>query len=179
MDGVEQEKPIRILIVDDEKSIRLTTSLILGRAGYATACAEDGRRALELASEFHPHVALLDVMLPGGCNGIEVCRRMREYADAPRVVMMTAVADKQIVMAAANAGAESYIVKPFSAAALLEKLMKLLASKPTAPAGAVPPPETSSSTLRLRRSKDHAQFRLNSRGSGLAATILKTRDGRS
>ncbi|MBI4178772.1 response regulator transcription factor [bacterium] len=119
-------EPRRVLVVDDEASIRVTTVLNLTREGYSTAAASDGREALGKISEWKPHLVLLDIKLPGE-NGIDICRKIASARpDHAFVVMMTAVADRRAVTAAGRAGAAGYIVKPFHTELLIQKIRAVL-----------------------------------------------------
>ena len=71
----------RILLVEDDPKIRNTIELYLQREGYDVATADDGVRALEIASQVDPHLVVLDLMLPR-LDGLQVCRALRERGDA-------------------------------------------------------------------------------------------------
>jgi two-component system KDP operon response regulator KdpE len=110
----------RILIVDDEpKVIRLVTTNLRTK-GYEVIEAATGGQALRAAAEAAPHVMLLDVMLPD-MEGYEVCRRMREFTDAP-IIMLTAKAREVDKLAGFRAGADDYVTKPFSVKELLARI---------------------------------------------------------
>ncbi|HEV2891484.1 MAG TPA: response regulator [Frankiaceae bacterium] len=106
-----------VLVVDDEAITREVVTVMLGIEGVEVHAAHDGEQALELARDVRPDLVLLDVMMPG-IDGFEVCRRLRDPAATghrPRVVMLTAKSDEESRRVAAEAGAEAYLVKPFSA----------------------------------------------------------------
>jgi two-component system KDP operon response regulator KdpE len=110
-----------ILVVDDEpKLLRLVTSL-LEAAGYSTMTAVSGDKALELAAVQNPDLVLLDILLPGPLDGLEVCRRIREFSTVP-IIMLTAKAREMDEVAGFEAGADDYITKPFSAATLVARV---------------------------------------------------------
>jgi DNA-binding response OmpR family regulator len=91
--------------------------------------AKDGSAGLAMAKKLRPDLILLDVMMPGELNGLEVCRRIRADADlaATRVVLLSARGQAADVKAGLAAGAHSYMVKPFSPQRLLDTASQLLA----------------------------------------------------
>ncbi len=104
-----------VLVVDDEAITREVVTAMLELEDVEVHAASSGEDALALARDVRPDLVLLDVMMPG-IDGFEVCRRLRaETANAPRVVMLTAKADEESRAIAAEAGADAYLVKPFSA----------------------------------------------------------------
>jgi DNA-binding NarL/FixJ family response regulator len=104
---------VRVLIAEDETLIRLDLKLMLEQAGM-DVCAEarDGLEAVALARETAPEIVILDVKMPN-LDGIEAARRI--YAERPvPIVMLTAYSDRHTVDRAIEAGAFSYVSKPFS-----------------------------------------------------------------
>jgi two-component system, OmpR family, response regulator ResD len=111
---IEQpEKPQRrILIVDDEASIRDALVRYLQHAGFATLEAADGPQALRMARVTPPDLLILDLMLPG-MDGLEVCRALRQSWAGP-VLMLTARGEEADTLEGFRAGADDYVTKPFS-----------------------------------------------------------------
>ena len=105
---------LRVLIGEDETIIRAHLRGLLEDHGFEV-CAEarNGREAVDLARQFAPDVAILDIRMPE-LDGIEACRRITAERPIP-VVMLTAFADQALVKRALEAGAFSYVVKPFRA----------------------------------------------------------------
>ncbi|MEW6244575.1 MAG: response regulator transcription factor [Bacillota bacterium] len=103
---------MRILVVDDEPSLRKGLKLGLEQEGYQVQTAEDGEQALLAIDEFHPDLILLDLMLPG-IGGMEVCRRVREKSNVP-IIMLTARSDDVDKILGLEVGADDYITKPFN-----------------------------------------------------------------
>ena len=118
-----------ILVVDDNFDIRDLITLILEDEGYAVISCSEGESALALATEREPALILLDVMMPGP-SGLDLLRRLRSLADSQvahtPVIMITAKSQVSDINEALGAGATSYIIKPFRAEALLEKVATVL-----------------------------------------------------
>jgi two-component system response regulator RegX3 len=114
----------RILLVEDEKSIRSAVAAYLEREGYWVTPVEDGQAALD---EFEKHkfdVIVLDLMLPK-VSGEEVCRRIRNASDVP-IIMLTAKGEEADRIAGLELGADDYLVKPFSPRELVARVRALL-----------------------------------------------------
>lgn len=101
----------RILVVDDDASIRETFARHLGRSGYAVSLAADGQQALSLLAEVDPALVITDVRMPG-LDGLVLLRRIRDGADPPDVLVITAHDDMRTAIEAMRAGACDYLVKP-------------------------------------------------------------------
>ncbi len=110
-----------ILLVEDDKTIRITVEFALTREGYAVTCAEDGAAGLESARETRPDLVLLDVMLPE-MTGIEVARTLRYEGDEVPIIMLTALDGDEDKVRGLDAGADDYITKPFSTTELLARV---------------------------------------------------------
>jgi DNA-binding response OmpR family regulator len=109
-----------VLVVDDDASIRQLVRLYLEREGHRVAEAPDGTTALQLAAATRFDLVLLDVMLPG-VDGLEVCRRLRESADTP-IVLLTARSGDSDKVIGLDLGADDYVVKPFSPRELMARI---------------------------------------------------------
>lgn len=114
----------KILVVEDEERIRQFLQRGLTYEGYDIDVAPDGHTALELANDSPPDLVLLDVMLPG-MDGLEVCRRLRQIINVP-ILMLTAKEAIEDRVAGLDAGADDYLVKPFSFDELLARVRALL-----------------------------------------------------
>ncbi|MFN2291028.1 MAG: response regulator transcription factor, partial [Anaerolineae bacterium] len=110
----------RILVVEDEPSIREVVSLYLRRAGYDVSVVADGRAALESLSGQIPDLVVLDLMLPE-VDGLEITRWLRERGDTP-IIMLTARRDEPDRIAGLEMGADDYVVKPFSPQELVSRV---------------------------------------------------------
>jgi two-component system response regulator MtrA len=114
----------RILLVEDDPSIREVTALGLRAAGFTVATAADGVEALERWRADGPDLVLLDVMLPR-LDGLEVCRVIRREATTP-IVMLTARADTIDVVVGLESGADDYVRKPFEMPELVARVRAAL-----------------------------------------------------
>lgn len=119
---------LRLLIVDDDRALRRLLSATFGFGKYCLYEADNGADALRLAVELLPAVVLLDVMLPGDFDGLEVCRRIRAHAalQGTRVILLTALGQKKDYNLGESAGADAYVVKPFSPIQLIELVDSML-----------------------------------------------------
>jgi DNA-binding response OmpR family regulator len=102
----------RVLVVDDEPTVRDVVVQYLRRDGHEVTEAGDGEQALELLASQTPDLVVLDLMLPG-VDGLEILRRLRSSSDVP-VIMLTALAEERDRVAGLELGADDYVVKPFS-----------------------------------------------------------------
>ena len=113
-----------VLVVDDEANLVELVQSYLEREGYAVSTAFDGVAALQLARTEHPELIVLDVLLPG-LDGVEVCRRLRQFSDA-YVLMLTAKAEEVDKLVGLAVGADDYLTKPFSPRELVARVKALL-----------------------------------------------------
>ena len=110
-----------LLIVDDERSIRLSLRTILGNFGYEVVEAARGEEALSLVRSTQFDAVLLDINMPG-MGGIEVCRLMRNCSPRLPIVMLTVLDNEDRKVEALDAGADDYITKPFQLRELTARL---------------------------------------------------------
>jgi two-component system, OmpR family, KDP operon response regulator KdpE len=114
----------RILVVDDEPQILRALGATLRGAGYTVDAAATGEEALTSAAARPPEAVILDLVLPDG-SGIDVCRELRAWSEAP-VIVLSAVGEEREKIAALDAGADDYVTKPFSVDELLARLRAVL-----------------------------------------------------
>ena len=114
----------RILVVEDEPSIREVVSLYLKRAGYQVSVVGDGQSALEALSGGSFDLVVLDLMLPN-VDGLEITRWLRERGDTP-IIMLTARREERDRIAGLEMGADDYVVKPFSPQELVSRVRAVL-----------------------------------------------------
>ncbi|MDJ0518675.1 MAG: response regulator transcription factor [Trichodesmium sp. MO_231.B1] len=111
----------QILIVEDEAKLAQFIELELKFEGYQVTVANDGFTGLTMAREIKPDLILLDWMLPG-LSGLELCRRLRTTGDKVPVILLTARDDVTDRVAGLDAGADDYVLKPFSVEELLARV---------------------------------------------------------
>jgi two-component system, OmpR family, response regulator MprA len=116
---------MRLLIVDDEASVREALALVLDLSGFEVRTAVDGREAIRTLALDSPDAVILDVLMPG-LDGLEVCRRMRAVGDRTPVLMLTARTEVSERVAGLEAGADDYLAKPFAREELIARLRALL-----------------------------------------------------
>jgi DNA-binding response OmpR family regulator len=115
----------RILIVEDEAPMRTALADLLAAEGYRTLTAADGERGLERALAEKPDLILLDVMMPK-LDGFALCAELRRLASTVPVLMLTAKGQVDDRVQGLDAGADDYLVKPFSTGELLARVRALL-----------------------------------------------------
>jgi len=120
----------KILIVDDEKAIRLGLSKCLHASGFETFEASNGNDALQLAAENLPGIIILDVMMHG-LSGLEVCRRLKQDANTKdiKIIILSAKGQLREREEGIEAGADRYITKPFDYRELIKTIHQLLGVK--------------------------------------------------
>ena len=112
---------MHILLVEDEVPLARFIELELSAEGYQISVAHDGITGLTLARESTPDLAILDWMLPG-LSGLELCRRLRATGNKIPVILLTAKDEVSDRVAGLDAGADDYVVKPFSIEELLARI---------------------------------------------------------
>ncbi len=110
-----------ILVVEDEGKLAQFIKLELEYEGYEVTVVNDGLGGLATAREMTPDLILLDWMLPG-ISGLEICRRLRQTGDKVPIVLLTAKDEVSDRVAGLDAGADDYIIKPFSIEELLARI---------------------------------------------------------
>ena len=117
----------RILIVEDHADLRHLIRMMLEFDGYEIYEASDASEGLEMVHRARPHLLVLDIMLPGGMNGLDLCRLLKTNPalGLPAVVLVTARGQPRDIEAGLAAGADAYLVKPFNSMKLLEIVKRL------------------------------------------------------
>lgn len=118
----------RILIIDDDVSVRNLLNKLLKRKGYETVLAEDGQEGVEVAKQVQPDLIILDVAMPR-MDGLTAGRLIKDHQPLSRVpiIFLSAAASEKDTDAAQDTGAEVYIMKPFDVGALTNVVSDLLA----------------------------------------------------
>lgn len=114
----------RILLVEDERSLREPLAFLLEREGYRVATAKDGPSALAAFDRDGADLILLDLMLPG-ISGTEVCRQIRTHSSVP-IIMLTAKDSEVDIVVGLELGADDYVTKPYSSRELLARMRAVL-----------------------------------------------------
>lgn len=115
---------MKILVIEDETNIVQVIRLYLEQAGYTVLSASDGIAGIELHAREQPDLVILDLMLPI-LDGMEVCRRIRSWANTP-ILMLTARQGEEDRVSGLEAGADDYLVKPFSPRELVSRVKAIL-----------------------------------------------------
>ena len=115
---------VRVLVADDDHSSRSLLQEHLTRWGYEVVAASDGKQTVELLSrEDGPQLAVIDWILPGGMDGLEICRRMRQRpVSYVYILLLTAKDRKEDLIAGLEAGADDFLAKPYFPAELKARL---------------------------------------------------------
>lgn len=123
-DGYKMADGSKILVVDDDASIRELLRLYLEKEGYRVALAADGNEAVKKFAESEPDLTLLDIMLPG-LDGWQVCREIRKKSQKP-VIMVTAKGETFDKVLGLELGADDYVVKPFDTKEVVARIKAVL-----------------------------------------------------
>ena len=119
-------KNYKILVVDDEESIRELLKYNLEKSGFKVKVARDGAQGVEIAQKFVPDLVLLDIMMPV-MDGVEACRQLREMKELQKtyIVFLTARSEEYSEVAGFDVGADDYITKPIKPRALISRINAL------------------------------------------------------
>lgn len=123
-------KPL-VLVVEDQADIRKLVRMTLAIGQVDVHEADSGESGVRLAENLHPDLVLMDVMMPGEIDGYQACRQIKDNPKlaATAVVMLTARGQQSDLADGKAAGADAYLVKPFSPLQLLDTVNELLARK--------------------------------------------------
>jgi DNA-binding response OmpR family regulator len=114
---------VKILVVDDEASIRETLQIGLELQGYEVCVAASGRQGLQVFLDEQPELVILDRMMPDG-DGLELCRQLRSRSGVP-ILMLTALSEVDDRVTGLDSGADDYLSKPFKVKELLARIRAL------------------------------------------------------
>ena len=114
----------KVLIIDDDADLLQLTSLIFKKEEYEVITARDGLDGVSKFFMYHPHLIILDILLPGN-DGFDVCERIRKVSDDP-IIMLTALNSEQDMLRGLTAGADDFLSKPFKPEILLARAKTLL-----------------------------------------------------
>ena len=114
-----------VVVVEDDANIAGLVELYLRDAGFRVSIAERGERALDLIRARPPELVVLDIGLAGDIDGLQVCRELRSHSEVP-VLMLTAHDSEDDRISGFEAGADDYVVKPFSPRELVVRVQAIL-----------------------------------------------------
>lgn len=120
----DEERPVRVLVVDDEPLIVQMLTVGLGYENFEVSVAYTGHEAIDQAHLIKPDLVVLDVMLPG-IDGLQVCQQLRAASDVG-IIMLTAKGELEDRVAGLDMGADDYLVKPFTFRELLARIRAVL-----------------------------------------------------
>jgi two-component system alkaline phosphatase synthesis response regulator PhoP len=119
---------LKVLIVEDDIDIRELISFFMEKEGYEVLEASDGMAGLKAAKTYHPHIIILDLMLPhlDGKSLAQMIKKSEEKYGNPKIIMLTAKTDIEDVLSGLEVGADDYMKKPFDPRELVLRVKKLL-----------------------------------------------------
>jgi two-component system, OmpR family, response regulator RegX3 len=126
MTAIDTPPSLKILVVDDEQTLRDTLTRSFSREGHTVEAVASGLEAIERAGAERFDVVLLDVALGAGPNGYEVCRTLRERRNVVPIIMLTALDTEADAVQGLEAGADDYVTKPFGLAELRSRVRAVL-----------------------------------------------------
>ena len=163
------DRPVRILLVDDEQSVQTLLSYPLRKDGYEVVQAFDGRDALARFNEAQFDLVVLDVMMPR-LDGLEVCRRLRARSSVP-IIMLTAKAEEFDKVLGLELGADDYITKPFSLREFRSRVKAALRRSHMAPSAG---PDSGDEPLEVHELRlDLAKRSVRVRGEDVTTTFVE------
>ena len=115
---------MKVLIVDDDRTLADVIAFTFKREGYEVILAEDGEEAYRRWQDDNPDLIILDVNLPKE-DGFKVCRRIREQSDIP-IILLTVRGDEEDILGGFHSGADDYITKPFSPRQLIARVKAVM-----------------------------------------------------
>jgi two-component system KDP operon response regulator KdpE len=113
-----------VLVCDDELQILRGLKIVLREAGFDVVVAHCAQEALDAAALHPPEAAIIDLLLPDG-NGVDVCRQLRGWSQMP-IIVLSALGEEDVKIAALDAGADDYVTKPFGPRELVARLHAVL-----------------------------------------------------
>jgi two-component system phosphate regulon response regulator PhoB len=124
----ETRKSKKILVAEDRQEILELISITLEGSPYEVVMVNDGTQALKVAQEYHPDLILLDIIMPGGINGLEVCRKLKNNPETSdiRILIMTSKYSDEILLEIYESQADGLLPKPFSPKGLLTTVERML-----------------------------------------------------
>lgn len=118
----------KILITDDQLEVRELVEITLRGDNYEIFKAKNGEEAIEIACREHPHLIIMDIMMPGGMDGLEATKQLKRLAETQtaKVILLTAKGQESDRIKGLETGADDYFIKPFSPLELIKKVEEVL-----------------------------------------------------
>jgi DNA-binding response OmpR family regulator len=117
---------MKVMIVDDEPAIRDALARKLKREGFETVLCQDGLEGLRAFHTERPDLVILDIVMPEGMDGLTVCRRIREVADTPVMMLSAQAVNEDDIIEGLTAGADEYLIKPVRLNEFVARVQALL-----------------------------------------------------
>jgi DNA-binding response OmpR family regulator len=117
---------MKVMIVDDEQAIREALGRKLRREGFETILCRDGLEGLRAFHAERPDLVILDIVMPEGMDGLTICRRIREVADTPVMMLSAQAVTEEDVIDGLQAGADEYLIKPVRLNEFVARVQALL-----------------------------------------------------
>ncbi len=117
---------MKVLIVEDELAIREALGRKLRREGFEVVLSGDGLQGLRAFHAERPDLVILDIVMPGGMDGLTVCRRIREVADTPVMMLSAQAVTEEDIIEGLSAGADEYLIKPVRLNEFVARIQALL-----------------------------------------------------
>lgn len=122
----------RVMVVDDSLTSRLLMKALAEKAGHeVVAICDNGWDALEKIQSLAPDIVFLDMLMPQ-MDGLEVMRRLAAFANRPKIIMLSSVSTRDKILSARDAGADMYVIKPFSVDKVHDAIARCLGTPPAA-----------------------------------------------
>src|SRR6202050_790964 len=160
-----------IALVDDDKNILESVTMLLEQEGYHVRAYSDGAAALGALTATPPDLAILDIKMPR-MDGLELLRRLRQHADLP-VIFLTSKDEEIDELMGLNAGADDYIRKPFSQRLLLERVKAVLRRNETHKTPATPGEEKKEALVRGKLALDPQRHECTWDGKPVRLTVTE------
>jgi len=119
-------KKLKLLVVDDEKDICSFVKLLFRKRGFSVFSALTGRQAISTAKKIRPHIALIDIHLKKGIDGLEVLRQIKEFLLGCRCIIVTWDSAKEKIRKAKSLGVVSYLTKPLTIKQLIDSVNRAI-----------------------------------------------------
>jgi DNA-binding response OmpR family regulator len=164
----------RIVLVEDDPTLRDTLAMTLEAHGYGVERLPDANRLLEATTEAAPDLVILDVMLPG-LDGLSACRALRTAGSEVPVLMLSARGGDLDKIVGLEAGADDYVTKPFSTGELLARVRALLRRLPTARSTRLESGNLEMDVVGRRVLREGQELRLTHKEFNLLAELMRNR----